>query len=176
MRLGLSDAAAVHQAFTELQAVAASVAGAEFQGVAVQPMAAPGLELVLGASRDPQFGPVGAVWPGRRVRGVLHDVALRVAPLRARDAAAMLDEIKGRALLDGVRGQPAVYRAAIVAALCRLSDLMVSAPQIASLDLNPVSPTPTACWPSTRVSSSRRDQWEPYSVLRLQVRQGHILG
>jgi hypothetical protein len=61
-----------------------------------------------------------------------------VAPLGERDAIAMLDEIKGRALLDGVRGQPAVSRAAIVDALCRLSDLMLNAPQIAAVDLNPV--------------------------------------
>jgi acyl-CoA synthetase (NDP forming) len=138
VRLGLRDAAAVHQAFTALEAVAAGVPGAEFQGVAVQPMAAPGLELVLGANRDPQFGPVILFGLGGVFVEVLHDVALRVAPLRARDAAAMLDEIKGRALLDGVRGQPAVDRKAIVEALCRLSDVMVAAPQIASLDLNPV--------------------------------------
>jgi len=138
VRLGLADAAAVHQAFGELEAVAARVPGAEFQGVAVQPMAAPGLELVLGANRDPQFGPVVLFGLGGVFVEVLHDVALRVAPVRARDAAAMLDEIKGRALLDGARGQPAVSRAAIVDALCRLSDLMVSAPQIASVDLNPV--------------------------------------
>src|SRR5262249_47573918 len=54
VRLHLADAAAVHQAFGELQAVAAAVPGAEFQGVAVQPMAAPALELALGANRDPQ--------------------------------------------------------------------------------------------------------------------------
>ena len=92
----------------------------------------------LGANRDPQFGPAVLFGLGGVFVEVLHDVALRVAPLRARDAAAMLDEIKGRALLDGARGQPAVSRAAIVDALCRLSDLMLAAPQIASVDLNPV--------------------------------------
>jgi acyl-CoA synthetase (NDP forming) len=138
VRLALADAAAVRQAFADLAAVAAGVPGAEFQGIAVQPMAAPGLELVLGANRDPQFGPVVLFGLGGVFVEVLHDVALRVAPLRERDAAAMLDEIEGRALLDGVRGQPAVSRAAIVDALCRLSDLMMSAPGIASVDLNPV--------------------------------------
>jgi hypothetical protein len=138
VHLGLADAAAVRQAFADLQAVAGSVPGAEFQGIAVQPMAAPGLELVLGANRDPQFGPVILFGLGGVFVEVLRDVALRVAPLGERDAIAMLDEIKGRALLDGVRGQPAVSRAAIVDALCRLSDLMLNAPQIAAVDLNPV--------------------------------------
>jgi acetyltransferase len=69
-------------------------------------------------------------------------VALRVAPLGERDAHAMLDEIRGRALLEGARGQPPADRAAIVAALLRLSDLMVSEPRIASVDLNPVLSSP----------------------------------
>jgi acyl-CoA synthetase (NDP forming) len=137
VRLGLADSAAVRQAFAALEAVAAGVPGAEFQGVAIQPMAAPGLELVLGANRDVQFGPVVLFGLGGVFVEVLHDVALRVAPLRESDAYAMLDEIRGRALLAGARGQPPVSRAAIVEALLRLSDLMLSAPQIASVDLNP---------------------------------------
>ena len=138
MRLNLRDAAAVRQAFASLQVVAAGVPGAEFQGIAVQPMATPGLELVLGANRDPQFGPVLLFGLGGVFVEVLHDVALRVAPLRERDAEEMLDEIRGRALLDGARGQPPIDRAAVVEALCRLSDLMLSQPRIAEVDLNPV--------------------------------------
>src|SRR5262249_9216017 len=138
VRLHLADAAAVHQAFGDLQAVAAAVPGAEFQGVAVQPMAAPGLELALGANRDPQWGPVILFGLGGIFVEAIGDVALRVAPLSERDALDMLDEIRGRALLDGVRGQPPANRAAIVEALSRLSDLMLSQPRIASVDLNPV--------------------------------------
>lgn len=138
VRLNLRDAAAVRQAFASLQVVAAGVPGAEFQGIAVQPMATPGLELVLGANRDPQFGPVLLFGLGGVFVEVLHDVALRVAPLRERDAEEMLDEIRGRALLDGARGQPPIDRAPVVEALCRLSDLMLSQPRIAEVDLNPV--------------------------------------
>jgi acetyltransferase len=101
-------------------------------------MAAPGVELVLGANRDPQFGPVVLFGLGGVLVEVLHDVALRVAPLSAWDAGTMLDEVRGRALLDGVRGQPPVDRAALVDALLRLSDLMLREPCIASVDLNPV--------------------------------------
>lgn len=138
VRLGLADAAAVRQAFAELQAVAARVPGAEFHGVAVQPLAPPGLELALGAHRDPQFGPVVLFGLGGIFIEALHDVALRVAPLSEFDARSMLDEVQARALLDGVRGRPGVNRAALVDALCRLGDLLLAEPRIASLDLNPV--------------------------------------
>jgi acyl-CoA synthetase (NDP forming) len=138
VRLGLADAAAVHAAFEAMQQVAAGVPGAEFQGVAVQPMAAPGLEVVIGANRDPQFGPVVLFGLGGVFVEVLRDVALRVAPLRDRDAAEMLDQIRGRALLERARGRPPVDRAALIAALCRLGDVMLAEPRIAEVDLNPV--------------------------------------
>jgi acyl-CoA synthetase (NDP forming) len=138
VRLHLADAAAVQRAFGELQGVAATVPGAEFQGVALQRMAAPALELVMGANRDPQWGPVILFGLGGVFVEAVGDVALRVTPLSDRDALDMLDEIRGRVLLDGVRGQPPANRGAIVEALCRLSDLMLSQPRIASVDLNPV--------------------------------------
>ena len=138
VRHNLMDAGAVTQAFVELRAVAEGVPGAEFQGVAVQPTAVPALELALGAHRDPQFGPVILFGLGGVFVEVLHDVALRVAPLSAVDAEEMLDEIQGRALLAGARGQAPADRAALVDALLRLSDLMVSQPALASVDLNPV--------------------------------------
>jgi acyl-CoA synthetase (NDP forming) len=136
VKLGLAGVEAVRQAFAELRDAARS-AGATFQGVAVQPMAKPGLEIVLGAHRDAQFGAVVLFGLGGVFVEVLHDVALRVAPLTAHDAAAMLDEIRGSALLDGVRGQPAVDRVAICQALVKLAELMLSRPDIASIDVNP---------------------------------------
>jgi acyl-CoA synthetase (NDP forming) len=142
VRLGLADAAAVRAAFADLQAVAAQVPAAEFAGVAVQPMVAGGVELVLGAHRDPQFGPVVLFGLGGVFVEVLHDVALGVAPLTERDALDMLDAIRGRPLLDGIRGQPPVDRAAVARALCRLADLMEVEPRLASIDLNPVLATP----------------------------------
>ncbi len=134
--LGLNDAAAVKGGFAKLREVAAK-GSATFEGVTVQPMAAPGLEIILGGHRDPQFGPVIAFGLGGVFVEVLNDIALRVAPLSARDAKAMLDEIQGRSLLDGARGQPACDRSAITDALCRLSELMLSRPDIASIDANP---------------------------------------
>lgn len=137
VHLNLEDAAAVTSAFADLEAVARK-AGATFQGVAVQPMAKPGLEIVLGANRDAQFGPVILFGLGGVFVEVLNDVALRVAPLAPRDAEAMLAEIRGRKMLDGLRGRPPADRAAIVDALCKLSALMLDRADIASIDANPV--------------------------------------
>jgi acetate---CoA ligase (ADP-forming) len=134
--LGLSDADSIPAGFATLRE-AAIRAGATFQGVTVQPMAPPGLEIVLGAHRDPQFGPVILFGLGGIFVEVLHDVVLRVAPLSPADPPAMLDEIRGHALLDGARGHPPVDRAAICDALCKISALMVSRPDIASIDVNP---------------------------------------
>ncbi len=134
--LGLQDGTAVRQAFADLRGVA-HAAGANFEGVAVQSMARPGLEIVLGTHRAAQFGPVLLFGLGGIFVEVLRDVALRVAPLGREDARAMLDEIQGAALLSGLRGQAPVDREAIVQALLRLSALMLSRPDIASIDINP---------------------------------------
>jgi acyl-CoA synthetase (NDP forming) len=134
--LGLKDEEAVRRGFAALKDVAAE-ARATFQGVTVQPMAAPGLEIILGAHRDPQFGPLIVFGLGGVLVEALNDVALRVAPLSPRDARAMLSEIKARRLLDEFRGRPAIDRAAIEQALIQLGQLMLSRPDIASIDVNP---------------------------------------
>ena len=134
--LNLTDAEAVKRGFESLQEVA-SKASATFQGVTVQPMAKTGVEVIIGGHQDQQFGPVIAFGLGGIFVEVLRDVALRVAPLSAEDASAMLEEVKGKALLDGLRGQPPCDRGAITDALCRLSELMLARPDITSIDANP---------------------------------------
>jgi len=134
--LGLEDAEAVRQGFATLENLAAKT-GATFQGVTVQPMAAPGLEIILGGHRDPQFGPLIAFGLGGVLVEVLNDVALRVAPLTAKDARAMLREIKAHRLLGAFRGRPAVDQLAIEHALIQLGQLMLARPDIASIDVNP---------------------------------------
>ncbi len=131
VRLGLVNAQSVRRAFAELKSIAAA-AEATFRGVTVQPMAAPGVEIVLGAQRDPQLGPAVMCGVGGVFIEVLDDVALRLAPVEPNDAEAMLNELRGRRLLDGLD------RPAIADALCRLADLMLSRTDIASIDLNPV--------------------------------------
>jgi acetyltransferase len=138
VRLGIVSDDALTQAFGDLRAVVERIPGGVFNGVAVQPMAAAGVELVIGAHRDPQFGPVVMVGLGGIFVEVLRDVALRVAPLSLLDAEAMLDELRGRPLLEGARGGGGVDRVALTNMLCTLAELMVQEPRIASVDLNPV--------------------------------------
>jgi acetyltransferase len=106
--------------------------------VLVQRQLAPGLELAIGAKRDPRFGlavllGLGGIWIE-----ALDDVAVRIAPFTEQEAASMFDELRGRALLDGVRGHPAVDRAALAQLLARLSQWIARAPWLTELDLNPI--------------------------------------
>lgn len=139
VRLHLLDDEAVERAFEELRAAAGAASPPlAFDGVAVQPMAPPGVELLAGAYRDPQFGPVISFGIGGLMVEVYEDVAVRVAPLGPVDALEMVGEIRATRLLDGFRGRPPLDREAIQRVLLRLSDLMVASPDVQELDLNPL--------------------------------------
>ena len=79
----------------------------ESTGVAVQHMAPQGTEVIVGMTTDPQFGPVMMFGLGGIMVEVLKDVSFRLVPLAEKDADQMINEIKGRPVLEGVRGQPA---------------------------------------------------------------------
>lgn len=111
---------------------------ARIEGVLVQRMVKPETEIVLGVRRDPVFGPVIMAGLGGIFVEVLKDVAFAAAPVTQSDAEIMLDQLQGKALLEGVRGQAAVNRQALIDTICRLSDFAVSYPELAELDLNPV--------------------------------------
>lgn len=108
-------------------------------GCLVQEMAPPGgLEVLVGMNRDPQFGPLVTFGLGGIYVETLKDVTFRIAPFSVHEAGQMLNEIRARALLDGVRGQPPVDKAAIVDALLRIGQLVQDFPEIAELDINPL--------------------------------------
>ena len=107
-------------------------------GVLVQPMARPGVELIAGARRDPQFGPIVLVGIGGVFAELLDDVAVRLAPITADDAREMLAELRGARVLDGVRGRRRVNRAAVVELLVALSRAVAANPGWREVDLNPV--------------------------------------
>jgi acetyltransferase len=112
---------------------------AQLWGCLVQEMApAGGMEVLVGMSRDPQFGPLVTFGLGGIYVEILKDVTFRIAPLSVSDAEAMLREIRSHALLDGVRGQPPIDKAAIVDALLRISQLVGDFPEIVELDINPL--------------------------------------
>ncbi len=105
-------------------------------------MATPGVELILGGTRDPSFGPTVLLGLGGVTAEAMGDVALRLAPLSMEDVDEMVDELSGKKLLEGFRGQPAVDRAKLTSALLAVSKLFVARPEITELDINPLRVTP----------------------------------
>jgi len=112
---------------------------AEIWGCQVQEMAPPGgLEVLIGMNRDPQFGPLVTFGLGGIYVEALKDVTFRVAPFTRLEAEAMLNEIRSKALLEGVRGKPPVDKEALVNTILRVGQLVQDFPEIAELDINPL--------------------------------------
>ena len=139
VKLNLADGGAVAAAFDEIMANAKKAEpNARIKGVAVQQMAKQGTEVIVGMTTDPQFGPVMMFGLGGIMVEVLKDVSFRLVPLTDKDAGQMIGEIKGKPILDGVRGQPAADLAALRATMVKVSELVERHPEIRELDLNPV--------------------------------------
>ena len=138
VRLNLSGAALAEGITAMRGGVAARVPDAAIAGILVTPMAPRGVEIILGVTTDPQSGKVMLFGLGGVFVEVLKDVTFRALPLARADALEMLDEIKGRAILDGVRGGAAVDREAIIGLMLRLSEIALAHPAITEIDLNPV--------------------------------------
>jgi len=111
---------------------------ADIEGVLVTPMAQQGVEIIIGVSKNPIFGPVMMFGLGGTFVEVLKDVVFRAIPLSRSDAAVMLDGIKAKKILDGVRGTNPVDREALVDLMMRISALVQAHPEISEIDLNPV--------------------------------------
>ncbi len=139
VKLGLGTADDVSQAYDDILAkVKKQRPGAKIQGVAVQKMARPGVEVIIGMSRDEQFGPVLMFGLGGVLVEVLKDVSFRLVPLTERDAAEMVREIKGYPLLEGYRGQEAVDVPYLEGLLLKVSAFVEDNPAVKELDLNPI--------------------------------------
>ena len=111
---------------------------AKIQGVSVQQMAKPGIEVIIGMSKDPQFGPVIVFGLGGIMVEIIKDVSLRIAPLSPRDAREMIREIKGYKMLTGYRGQRPVDTATLEKWLVNISRFVMANPEIKEIDLNPI--------------------------------------
>jgi hypothetical protein len=118
---------------------ARAVPGARINGVLVQPMVPQGLEIVVGARRDPLFGPMVVVGLGGVFVELLRDSATALAPVGEDEARAMLHRLKGHRLLQGFRGMPAVDEAALAGVIRRVSELAADQrDRIAEIDVNPL--------------------------------------
>ncbi len=139
VKLNVATPAEAKAAFDEIVAAAKKAQpDARIDGVSVQKMARPGIEVIMGMSQDAQFGPVLMFGLGGILVEVLKDVSFRLVPITPRDARQMVQDIKGRPLLEGYRGQEPADVAALEKLLLRLSDFVEAHPEIAELDLNPI--------------------------------------
>jgi acetate---CoA ligase (ADP-forming) len=140
VRVGCASAAAVGQACDEmLVEVRRRAPAARIDGVLVQPMIADGTEMILGVKTDPRFGPAVVCGFGGVLVEVMRDVSIRVPPLDEAEALAMIAELRGSALLRGVRGRPPGDVRALAATLVRLGALAdAHRERLSALDLNPV--------------------------------------
>jgi len=151
VRLGLADAAAATAAVREIEAVARSRKLA-LDGVLVEQMASPGVELVIGGLVDSRFGPVVMLGLGGVFVEIFGDTAFRVCPIDRQDALEMIDELRGVPLLRGARARAQVDEARIVEALLSVGGerglLVENEAEIAELDINPLivsATTAVAC-------------------------------
>jgi acetyltransferase len=127
----------VRKAFRELAGIVQRL-GARQGGVLVSAMAAPGHEVIVGVTRDLQFGHAVMFGMGGTFVEVLRDVSFRIVPFSEKDAAEMIAETRGARLLKGVRGGRPADVAALVRHLVQISDLVEKRPEINEMDLNPV--------------------------------------
>jgi acetyl coenzyme A synthetase (ADP forming)-like protein len=139
VRVGLKDSREVEDAFDLMMLrIPNLVPGARIEGVLVEEMKRGGREVILGMTRDPQFGPMLMFGLGGIYVEVLKDVTFHLAPLTVEEALEMLSATKTFALLKGVRGEQGVDLRSIAEALQRIAQLVVDFPEIQELDINPL--------------------------------------
>jgi acyl-CoA synthetase (NDP forming) len=139
VKVDLNNSAQVREAYAAiLTSCRAKFPNADIQGISVQKMAPRGLEIIIGVSFDPQFGPVimfglGGIWVE-----VMKDVSFRLVPVTRFDASRMIREIKGFRLLTGYRGQDPVDIDSLEGILLKVSDFVQKNSRVRELDLNPI--------------------------------------
>ena len=134
VKLNIKNSAEVEQAFAEIIQAFPDI---KLAGVAVQQMAPPGLEAIIGVSRDSTFGPVLMFGLGGVFVEVLKDVSFRILPVTEADIDEMVKEIRGYNLLQGYRGT-VIDIPALKELLLKVSAMAINYPEIKELDLNPV--------------------------------------
>lgn len=133
--VGICDAAAACKAFDQISLV---MKDRDFRGVVIYPRVFGAQEVLVGMSRDPQFGPIIAFGLGGIYTEIIHDISLRVAPVDIEEARMMIREIKTFRVLQGARGKPICDLEALAKMLVSFSHIPFLYPQINEIDLNPV--------------------------------------
>lgn len=152
VKVGLETAAQVRSAYDSIMSSARAAAPtASIEGVSVQSMAEPGVEVIVGATCDPQFGHVVMFGLGGVLVEMLRDVSMRLVPVEPRDARAMIREIKGLPLLQGYRQYAPCDLDSLEQVILGLSRFLEEHPEVRELDLNPV-----LCYPKGLVAVDAR--------------------
>jgi acyl-CoA synthetase (NDP forming) len=139
VQLNLRNKTEVHQAFQRIMKNSRRYKpDADIHGVLVSSMAPKGVEIIIGAKVDEQFGPVILYGLGGIMVEILKDISFRVLPISRSSAKKMITETKSAPILQGIRGNPPCDRKALIHLLLLVSDLVEAYPEIHEMDLNPV--------------------------------------
>ncbi len=139
VKLSLDSPEAVEKAYEEIEiSFAEKHPDVKLDGISVQQMAKPGIEVIVGMNKDAQFGPVLMFGLGGVLVEIMKDVAFRVAPLTRKDASEMIKEIKGYPVLTGYRGQEPVDISCLEDILIKLSEFVERNDNLQEIDLNPI--------------------------------------
>lgn len=139
VQLSLNNVAEVRKAYDGiLKKVKRQYHRAVIHGISVQKMVRPGTEVIVGTSKDPQFGPVIMFGLGGIFVELLKDVSFRVIPVERKDAQEMIKEIKGYPLLQGYRGKEPADISSLVNIILKISRFIEEYPRIKELELNPI--------------------------------------
>ena len=139
VRLNIDSSEAVEKAYEDIMSsVRSTEPQAQVGDVLVSKMAPPGLEVIVGMNRDPQFGPVILFGLGGIMVEIFQDVSLRLLPLTKDEALSMIQEIKGYGLIAGYRGQPPVDENALADCLLAVARMAENNPKLIEIDMNPV--------------------------------------
>ena len=137
VKLNVGDEDELKKAYAEIMDNAKKVSE-NILGIGVQKMADPGVEIIVGMTKDPQFGPALMFGLGGVFVEILKDVSFRIVPIEERDAYEMIKEIRGYPLLEGYRGTDPVDTDKVKDLLMSVSKFVQDHPEIDEIDLNPV--------------------------------------
>jgi acyl-CoA synthetase (NDP forming) len=165
VQLGLATPDAIRDAFGAMQAAL----GDELGGVVVQPMVTPGVETIVGVTRDQSFGSLVLLGMGGFGAELIRDTALRIVPVTDVDAAELVRSLRSSPLLFGYRNTPPVAVDALEDLLIRVGQLAEAVPEIAELDCNPVIVSPAgATAVDVKVRLAPAEPAPPTGVRRLR--------
>lgn len=132
--LNVGDDVALDRALDAISRIPTTTPGR----VLIEEMAPEGVELIVGAVRDPSWGPCVVIGLGGVLAEAVSDSAVRLAPIGALDVADMLDSLRGKQLLDGFRHLPVCHRASIAQVAMALGDLLIAHPEVSEVEVNPL--------------------------------------